>query len=493
MSHWMRLLCCLFRARLLSVQLEERLFNILHHLTDPQGELLDHIWRMASALHDKDQGRPCRDADGRGGDRLRRRGLTGELELEETLMQFNVDLIRRRIVGWAATSSNLFLYFTGILSLDLRSGASARGAFVPTDQSTSILSSFVWLSRLFMLEYALPQRPYVVQQWPSRDQYDDALERFQSVREQHMVEGGHSVLAEVLQLRDFGRRLRGANGGRCLLYWSRDGLAVTVREQTLPMSAFQAWIRSSIRTAQEQLRELLRGWSDPRLPPLSELSDDVSCRAAGYSFLTATPNRRRLETCAESFVLRIYKLGGRRKWGQRRLAAYVAAHAAFLSSLLLVVHQTGGQPARGPEILSVKVCNTDNTLRNIFVHQGLLCTIIQYNKGSGGTLVPFYVARYLPAPVSQILYQYLVYVRPFVRHLQAQHDIPAPEQPHYLWPAFCRLEAQPMPDLPRPDEAEEGEGEEEADEEEGDEVEPEEDDVEKGQREAISSDRQQGF
>ena len=76
-------------------------------------------------------------------------------------MEFNVSLITRPLEGWSATSSNLFIYFTGILSFDLSGGPGARGSFIPTDQSTSILSSYIWLSRLFMLEYALPQERYI--------------------------------------------------------------------------------------------------------------------------------------------------------------------------------------------------------------------------------------------------------------------------------------------------------------------------------------------
>ena len=49
----MRLLCSLFRARQLSLELEERLFNILHHLTDDQLDLLEQIWNMGSRLHEE--------------------------------------------------------------------------------------------------------------------------------------------------------------------------------------------------------------------------------------------------------------------------------------------------------------------------------------------------------------------------------------------------------------------------------------------------------
>ncbi|EIC06926.1 hypothetical protein OR221_2994, partial [Microbacterium laevaniformans OR221] len=76
-------------------------------------------------------------------DWLRSRGLTPERELEEAVMEFNVSLITRPLEGWSATSRNLFIYFSGILSFDLRGGPKSRGGFIPADQSTSILSSFI--------------------------------------------------------------------------------------------------------------------------------------------------------------------------------------------------------------------------------------------------------------------------------------------------------------------------------------------------------------
>ena len=112
--------------------------------------------------------------------------------------------------------------------------------------------------------------------------------------------------------------------------------------------------------------------------------------------------------------------------------------------------------------------------------------MIQYNKGAGGALIPFYVARDLPAPVGRILYEYLVYIRPFVRHLQAEHDLLAPEQPHYLWPAYRRPDADPTLDMDRPDDEEE-------EDEDGHGSGEEEEEADKEQREAISSDKRQGF
>lgn len=71
-----------------------------------------------------------------------------------------------------------------------------------------------------------------------------------------------------------------------------------------------------------------------------------------------------------------------------------------------------------------------------------MCTLVRYNKGTARAVIPFYVARYLPHCIGQILYEYLVYVRPFVRYLRAQHDLPRPPQAHYLWPSCSKVGAK---------------------------------------------------
>ena len=47
------------------------------------------------------------------------------------------------------------------------------------------------------------------------------------------------------------------------------------------------------------------------------------------------------------------------------------------------------QPVRGPEIMSLKVCNTANSLRNIYIYKGLFCTLVPYNKASAATQQAF--------------------------------------------------------------------------------------------------------
>ena len=82
---------------------------------------------------------------------------------------------------------------------------------------------------------------------------------------------------------------------------------------------------------------------------------------------------------------------------------------------------TGGSPARGPEINSVKIFNpSSDVFRNVFVYNNHLNFLTEYHKAHSSTNFSFYVARFFPPIVSGILYTYIVYVRPCVERLAAK-------------------------------------------------------------------------
>lgn len=91
--------------------------------------------------------------------------------------------------------------------------------------------------------------------------------------------------------------------------------------------------------------------------------------------------------------------------------------------LLACIHFTGGLPGRGTETTMLRWCNTRHVMRNIFAYQGRLVIITEYTKARARTNKSFYIVRFLPLLVSQILFQYLAYIRPFITALnnEAQH------------------------------------------------------------------------
>jgi len=54
----------------------------------------------------------------------------------------------------------------------------------------------------------------------------------------------------------------------------------------------------------------------------------------------------------------------------------------FQEQLLLLMHLTGGQPARAPEIISIRHRNSSNGgVRNMFIDSGIVLFVTVYYKG----------------------------------------------------------------------------------------------------------------
>jgi hypothetical protein len=67
-------------------------------------------------------------------------------------------------------------------------------------------------------------------------------------------------------------------------------------------------------------------------------------------------------------------------WDLREVQLYRAQVDRFLEGLLLLVHFTAGQPARGTEITGLQHVNTVYH-RNVFVEDGLVVIVTSYHKG----------------------------------------------------------------------------------------------------------------
>jgi hypothetical protein len=87
---------------------------------------------------------------------------------------------------------------------------------------------------------------------------------------------------------------------------------------------------------------------------------------------------------------------------------------------MVVMHVSGGQPARGPEIRSIKVSNSVYSACNLYVINRRVCFLTMYDKARKQQGNTKYIIRCLPDEVSQVLVQYLVYVQPFAHALDQQ-------------------------------------------------------------------------
>jgi len=93
------------------------------------------------------------------------------------------------------------------------------------------------------------------------------------------------------------------------------------------------------------------------------------------------------------------------------------AVTAFQETLLLLVYLTGGQPPRRKELTTLQWANSWSRMRNIFVVDGTVAVITEYNKSEVRSGRPKVVVRYLPRAVGRMVVAFVAEVVPFAEFL----------------------------------------------------------------------------
>ncbi|KAF7174530.1 hypothetical protein CNMCM5623_007704 [Aspergillus felis] len=198
-------------------------------------------------------------------------------------------------------------------------------------------------------------------------------------------------------------------------------------------------------------KEELREEVVPQLA-LYKLHDDPMNNQRGWNFLWDKHTQAALPTTGEQWLLdqvlgtdwlqeeflQLHQTGQQDQvlWQEGAVDQYLQQVKAFLECLLLLVHMTGGQPARAIELLSLCYSNTlHGRHRNIFIEHGLVGTVTTYYKGYSINNTTKIIHRYLPKAVSELVVYYLWLILPFCQALQKLvHGQKGPASA-FLWPA----------------------------------------------------------
>ena len=95
-------------------------------------------------------------------------------------------------------------------------------------------------------------------------------------------------------------------------------------------------------------------------------------------------------------------------------------HTVYYPDNARFLHVTGGMPARGSELMTVKKENTWSSMRNVFAaHNEWIMYLTEYSKTQSRTNAPRVIPRFFPMPVGRLLVTLLVDIVPFEGYL---HD-----------------------------------------------------------------------
>ena len=208
-------------------------------------------------------------------------------------------------------------------------------------------------------------------------------------------------MAEMISLLAYSRHcaFNYANAGA--ISWSPDNSVIAYRGQKIPLARFKRLIDTVITEAENILwRELLWQTDSSRFAlVVDQLEDDVTFTRRGFSFLDHTRNGLKDTRAWVLAQMEVHgegrKLRQGERWHRRRMRKYLRRVDHFRELLLLCVHWTGGQPARGTEITSIRFRNGYMQDRNVFAIHGHLAVVTRYHKSASQFDQPKVVPRFL--------------------------------------------------------------------------------------------------
>ena len=339
--------------------------------------------------------------------------------LAEKLFEFSISLIAQQFSQGESQRSPL-LYFTSVLGIDVKNGGFRRAGLY-----TPMIAALLWISRLLVLEYALPKRSYITLQRPSREAYEDHYWRLEEFRRLHLVQGCRSPASRMAAMLAYGKQAAKAEerGGR--MAWDSSQETFYIDNIACTVEGFKHFTHGVIKSACDLLYNvLLFGQSQLKID-LNSLKDRMTNRHPGFSLLSEPLNQL---SDGPKYMLSLVKQAPGEKalvkdsgaWIRKKVIEYLDRKKIFLELLMLAMLLTGGQPARGPELGSLKFRNSLYSSRNFFVIGGNAFYLTEYNKARASTNYSYFVVRYLPQIVGQLTVIYIAYIRPFCDFLYSE-------------------------------------------------------------------------
>lgn len=353
---------------------------------------------------------------------------------------------------------------------------------MPAHEFSSTLSALVTTSKALVVYYAHCQREQAMPAGVDSAPITSELVSEMAVRFMMLSDFNRRAtpMNRLLRLRALARaesRRRNADG---VLSWSGDRLLID--QQSFSLEDLRSTVKGLYETARLQLlKDVLLLDLDARdqvrpgttmLPELSldRIVDQPAERSTGYSFLNHPANNMEswhtwlLYRVVEEPALRDRFIRGmdatqqppRTLWHDAAVAAYMKAVRRFKETLFVLVHLSGGAPARGTEITSIQYENGAEGVghRGVFVEGGLVSFVTTYHKGYDLTKKVKAIHRYVPREVSELVVYFLGLGRPFIDDLQMMHH-DVEDSTTFLW--------EPAPEEQEEDSEEEDDGDEEGD------------------------------
>ena len=299
---------------------------------------------------------------------------------------------------------------------------------------TAVMAALHWLARLFFLEHEFESEPHEAECIDV-----EVLDDFDGEFAKWMCVGTYTAMSKIINWMAYGKGYRQRAEGQPSVRWDSERETLFHNGEGLRINDFKATACSLVKEGDKMLNELLGGqWGSLKeTVDLKRICDNTVRLGAGKSFATAEANSwlesgpakailamdsQLWDACGSS--LKIEKI---RKW--------LRTLRRFRETLLLLVHIWGGQPGRGPEVMTLRHCDSWQLMRNIFIYDGAVMVVSDRDKMKAIRGIGRKVARFLPDQVGRAMVAYIAWLIPAERGLLKGAEMvePKEEELEYLW------------------------------------------------------------
>ncbi|KAG9011789.1 hypothetical protein FRB90_007049 [Tulasnella sp. 427] len=211
--------------------------------------------------------------------------------------------------------------------------------------------------------------------------------------------------------------------------WCKDGgKSFTFEGQQITFDEIKDLMKGSMEDAESALEEVFTAFGIPfnRRIKRTDLGDNPSERATNFTFTKHGTNvvEQNLALEITKDVLDSGRFGrsfnGQGFWYRKAIEHAISVCTKFQRTLACSMYLTGGQPPRGTELLAAQISNTATRIRNIFSVNGHAVSILFLNKTSYSGRGDRAVARAYPNKLTQVMFNYLMLIRPVEKALLSQ-------------------------------------------------------------------------
>lgn len=452
-SYWQRYLCYCARVRPLGRAGAKSEHGI--RFTNSQWAGLEEVIQRLDAFVAtfKDGGLEGRDKDG-GDDDDDDDDEHGNPErdaLDLAVFQYCISSIKQKL--GKERYRNPVLHFTAVLGIDR-----SCETWIPSHSHTRFLAGFLWCGRVLMLEHffegdddgELDESGESGESGESDEGLSceearlDTIDRFQEGHRRWLADGSYTPFSAIIQWMTYGRGYRQQENGMARLAWESDGLTLSYQGERIEVGGFQRTAQAAAADTESLMDKLTFGqWGQMKETiRLRDIVDSLVYEGPGRSFVTNRKNAwlkpgsgRMMRAVGKMLWKRIRGDGGSAQYECRRqrVEDFITLLKQFRASFIRAVHIWGGQPGRGPEMTTLKHCDTDELQKNVFVFDGQVMLVTDRDKSKRSMGQGRRVARFLPEDLSRVMVAYIAWLLPFEKVVHKLSGIRGPSEKLGPW------------------------------------------------------------